>query len=481
MKEIIEAILNHLELKRVSYGDVRHVCEQEEAVAVKNGVPESIVQSQSQGFGVRVLVDGAWGFAGSSLVTAATAAELADRAIAIAKASARVKPEDMVLARNQAVKGSYVSPYVRDPFAVSLDDKLAVLLAADSALRGRGGVNIAQSFYHAFKTDKIFASTAGAWLNQRIVECGGGIAATCISDQGELQVRSYPNSFRGNFATAGYEYFEGLKIAAAAERVASEARALLAAPQCPAGKTTLVLDGSQLALQVHESIGHAIELDRIFGMEASYAGTSFLSPADRGVLRYGSPIVNVVADATVPGGLGSFGYDDEGVPAQRTDIIKDGILRGFLMSRETASILGLASNACMRADGWSRIPLVRMTNINLLPGLHSFDRLISEVDSGIYMSTNRSWSIDDKRLNFQFGTEIAWEIKNGKLGRMFKNPTYTGITPRFWNSCDAICGPAHWHMWGTPNCGKGQPSQTAHVGHGTAPARFRNVETGVMK
>jgi len=242
--------------------------------------------------------------------------------------------------------------------------------------------------------------------------------------------------------------------------------------------TTVILDPTQVALQVHESCGHPIELDRVLGMEASYAGTSFLTPEKRGRFRYGSELVTIVADATVPTGLGTFGYDDEGVPAQRVPIVVNGIFQNYLTSRETAALFGEASNGTMRADGWNHIPLIRMTNINLEPGPWRFEDLITDTDRGIYMQTNRSWSIDDKRLNFQFGTEIAWEIVGGKLGRMLKNATYTGITPEFWASCDAIC--REWTMWGTPNCGKGQPGQIAHVGHGAAAARFRGVRVGVM-
>jgi TldD protein len=266
-----------------------------------------------------------------------------------------------------------------------------------------------------------------------------------------------------------------------AERVAEEAVALLSAPQCPSGRRDIIIEGGQLALQVHESIGHPIELDRVLGTEASYAGTSFLTLDKLNSLKYGSGIVNVVADATVPGGLGTFGYDDEGVPAQRVDIIRDGLFVGYLTSRETAPVIGRRSGGAMRADGWRNIPLIRMTNVNLLPGDRELDDLIADTDGGLYLATNRSWSIDDHRLNFQFGTEIAHEIKGGKLGQMYKNPTYTGITPEFWNSCDAICDHRHWQMWGTPNCGKGEPGQTAHVGHGVAPARFRNVQVGVIK
>jgi TldD protein len=243
---------------------------------------------------------------------------------------------------------------------------------------------------------------------------------------------------------------------------------------------TVILDATQLALQVHESCGHPIELDRVMGTEASYAGTSFLTLDTLGSYRYGSDIVNIVADATIPGGLGTFGYDDEGVPGQRSPIVQDGTFVGYLMSRETATMMGLESNGCMRAAGWNRLPLIRMTNVNLEPGDWSWDDLLADTDEGLYLEMNRSWSIDDRRLNFQFGTEVAREVKGGRLGQLYKNATYTGITPKFWAGCDAICGSAHWRVWGIPNCGKGQPGQIAHVGHGTAPARFRNVQVGLM-
>jgi TldD protein len=230
---------------------------------------------------------------------------------------------------------------------------------------------------------------------------------------------------------------------------------------------------------VHDSIGHPIELDRVFGTEAAYAGTSFLTTEKLGNFKYGSEHVNVVADATEPGGLGTFGFDDEGVPAQRTEIVRNGLFLGYLTSRETAAALGQRSNGAMRASGWNRIPLIRMTNVSLEPGDWTLDDMIADTDDGIYMETNRSWSIDDKRLNFQFGTEIGREIKNGKLGDLVKNATYTGITPQFWGSCDAVGNRDTWVVWGTPNCGKGQPQQTMGTGHGASPARFRNVKVGI--
>jgi TldD protein len=264
------------------------------------------------------------------------------------------------------------------------------------------------------------------------------------------------------------------------QRIAEEAVQLLNAADCPSEQMTIVIDSSQLALQVHESCGHPIELDRVLGMEASFAGTSFLTLDKLGKLQYGSPVVNIDADATAPGGLGTFGFDDEGVPAQNVPIVSGGLFVGYLTSRETAPVIGRRSMGSARASGWNVIPLIRMTNVNLRPGeAGSLDDLIADTDDGLFLSTNRSWSIDDRRLNFQFGTQVGWRIRNGKLAEMVKNPTYTGITPQFWGSCDAVCGPDEWRLWGVPNCGKGEPMQTHRVGHGAAPARFRNVRVGV--
>jgi TldD protein len=262
-------------------------------------------------------------------------------------------------------------------------------------------------------------------------------------------------------------------------RVAAEAVQLLRAPPLPERVTTVILDGQQLALQVHESVGHPLELDRILGMEAAYAGTSFVGPEDLGRLRYGSPLMSVTADATTPGGLGTFAFDDEGVPAQRSPLVTDGVVAGFLTSRETAAEVGAGSGGAMRADGWGSMPLIRMTNVHLEPGQGSLDDLVADTPDGLLLSVNRSWSIDDRRVNFQFGVEAAWEIKGGRLGRLYRNATYDGRTTEFWSSLDAVSGPESWVVWGVPNCGKGQPFQNARVGHGVAPARFHQVHVGV--
>jgi TldD protein len=480
MKELVQHILDVARMKKVDYADIRIVRRLNEEIGVKNGKVEALIHDSDFGFGIRVLFRGAWGFASSSKVTKTEMETVFRKALKIAKASSKAKWKDLFFSSVIPVVDRYQTPISVNPFHVSTEVKLELLFKAEEIIRRNKKVRISESFMGSYKTEKTFASTQDSYIEQEIVECGAGISATAI-EGGEVQVRSYPNSFRGNFATKGFEWVQQLALPDHAQRVAEEAEQLLSAKTCPSKVTTLILDSSQLALQIHESIGHPIELDRVLGTEASYAGTSFLNPGMVGHFKYGSEVVNVVADATFPGGLGTFGYDDEGVKAQRVPILSNGVLVNLLTSRETAHYLGKESNGTMRGDGWNRIPLIRMTNINLEPGDWTLEQMISDTDEGLFLTTNRSWSIDDQRINFQFGTEIGWEIKNGKLGGMVKNPTYTGITPKFWNSCDAIANRDHWQMWGTPNCGKGEPGQVAHVGHGAAPARFRNVHVGVMK
>jgi TldD protein len=480
MKGLVENILNLANLKKVNYADIRIVRRQVEEIAVKNGGVEALSRDEDFGFGIRVLFQGAWGFACSSRVDKREMESTFSRAWEIARVGAETRGKKISFPPASPVVARYQTPIFVDPFNVSLEAKLKLLLEADAAIRRNKKVKISEAFMGVYHTEKTFGSTEGSLIEQEIMECGAGISATTIHG-GEVQVRSYPNSFRGNFATRGYEWIEELKIRDHAERVAEEAVQLISAKPCPSGITTLILDGSQLALQVHESIGHPIELDRILGTEASYAGTSFLKPEMIGLFQYGSDQLNIEADATFPGGLGTFGFDDEGMKAQRVPIISRGKLVNLLTSRETAPLLGKESNGTMRAEGWNRLPLIRMTNINLEPGEWTLEQMIADTKEGLFLSTNRSWSIDDKRINFQFGTEIGWEIKDGELGSMVKNATYTGITPQFWSSCDAVANRGHWQMWGTPNCGKGEPGQVAHVGHGTAPARFRNVRVGVRQ
>ncbi|MFW9910367.1 MAG: TldD/PmbA family protein, partial [Candidatus Thorarchaeota archaeon] len=319
------------------------------------------------------------------------------------------------------------------------------------------------------------------YIEQRIVWCGGGISVVAAGTGVPHQTRSFPGSFRGDFATRGQEYFDSLALIENAERIAKEAITLTEAKACPTERSTLLLDGHQLELQIHESCGHPTELDRALGTEAAYAGTSFMTPDLLGKLQYGSEHVSMTSDCTLEGGLGTYGYDDEGVKARRTELVKEGLFVGYQSSRETAAIIGLeSSSAGMRADSPQKIPLIRMVNINLEPTGWKRDEIIEDTKNGILMSCNKSWSIDDKRLNFQFGTEIAWEIKNGEITQILRNPTYTGITPEFWGSMDAHSSD-DWRLWGTPNCGKGQPAQVMYVGHGCGTARFRNVRVGIIQ
>ena len=479
MKDLIERALDAAERGGASYTEVRVAERETEALTVKNGALEAATSNVSAGFGVRVLVDGAWGFSSSRSMDPEEAEVIAREALEIARASAVAQNSPVELDDTPPVTDTYRTAHEQDPFAVSLDDKLRILMEADASMGRVPGVAIRESNMSAGRERKTFATSAGAWIEQEIVEAGGGIEATAVSDA-EMQQRSYPNSFGGQMVTGGFEAVRALNLAEHAQETAELAVALLDAPQCPSGEMDLILDSTQVALQIHESCGHPTELDRVYGTEASFAGTSFLTTDKLGKLRYGSELVHIDADATAPGGLGTFGYDDEGVPAQNVPLISGGVLVGYLTSRETAPRIGRRSMGSARAWSWSHIPLIRMTNINLRPGdAGSLEDLIADTRDGIFMSVNKSWSIDDRRLNFQFGDQAGWVIKNGRRTQLVKNPTYTGITPQFWGSLDAICDASEWTLWGLPNCGKGEPVQTGHVGHGAAPARFRGVKVGV--
>jgi len=462
----------------VAYADVRVVESRVRTVSVRNGRAALAVSDESLGVGIRVLAGGCWGFAATDDLSAAGIEAAAALAVEIAHASRAAKNADLLLAEEDRYEAVWTSPCQQDPFATSVEENLAHLVAADAEMRRIRGVTLTEASMIFEGRRQVFASTPGSIIEQSCTVTGAGIAASSYREN-EIQKRSYPNSFGGQYQLRGYELIKELGLVEHAASVAEEAVALHSADPCPDGVFDLILDGSQLALQIHESIGHPTELDRVLGSEANYAGLSFLSPADLGRLRYGSEIVNVVCDARLEHGpgLGTFAFDDEGVPAQRTDLIRNGILRGFMTSRETAAAAGLGrSNGTMRAESWARIPLIRMTNVSLLAG----EQTLEEVFAGhaIYMETNRSWSIDDRRVHFQFGCEIAWEIRDGRRVRMLKNPIYSGRTLEFWNSCTAVAGPEHWVLWGVPNCGKGQPEQVIGTGHGASPARFRGVRVG---
>lgn len=478
MKELITREINFLKAQGVDYADIRVVDTVVENISTENQRVKNISNSRSKGFGVRVIIDGSLGFASSQNFDELHNTVI--KAIEISKSSRRLQKEKIRLSEREVNIDHYATPIEKDPFKIALNEKIEHLINAEKRMNKNAKLSRTCGTMNFQKQEKIFADTEGSYITQNLYESGGGIEAYATLD-GDTQKRSYPNSFRGNHGTAGYEFIEDMDLLGNAERIGREAQELVKAEECPSGVFDVVINGDQLQLQVHESIGHPIELDRIFGSEAAFAGMSFVHvDMVKENYRYGSEYVNIEANATTPRALGTFGYDDDGVKAQRTTIIERGIIKNFITSRDTSIKIGQKSNGTNRAEGWKNVPIVRMTNISLLPGEFELEELFAGIEDGLYLCTNKSWSIDDKRVNFQFGTEIAYEIKNGKLtGKIYKNPIYSGITPEFWRSCDGVCSEKYWKVYGTPNCGKGQPMQIAHVGHGTAPARFRKVKVGV--
>jgi TldD protein len=482
MKQVASWALETAKLRGASLAEARIVDERNRALGTKNGKIGAASDSESLGIGIRVIANGAFGFAATDDLSREAVEACAAEAVDIAKASSTVQADKLRMVPEPAAKAEWVSPCQIDPFATSIESNLELLFAVDEELRKVKGVTLAETSMNFRRYDQWFFSTEGAEIHQTVTTSGAGFEALSFEGS-EIQKRSYPNSAGGQFQNKGYELIEELLLLAHAREIGEQAVALHSSDRCPEGVFDLVLDSSQLSLQIHESIGHPIELDRVLGMEANFAGTSFLTLDKLQTLRYGSEIVNVVADATEAHGpgLGTFAYDDEGVAAQCTPIITNGLFTGYLTSRDTAAAIGAGrSGGCLRAEGWNRLPIVRMTNVSILPGDSplTLEQLISSTDHGIFMETNRSWSIDDKRYNFQFGCEIAWEIVGGKRTRMLKNPSYSGITTDFWNAMDAICSRDQWTLWGTPNCGKGQPQQVMGTGHGAAPARFRKITVG---
>jgi TldD protein len=480
MQQLALSALETAKRRGATYSDARVMDIRHRDISTKNGEVGTLAESETLGIGIRVIADGAWGFASTDRLTREGVDACAAEAVSIARASALAKHEDVALAPEGVYVDTWQNPFLKDPFRIPVERQIDVLLAADKEMRRVKDVTLAEGAMSFRRIEQLFVSSAGSSIHQVKMQSGAGIVATSFAGS-EIQKRSYPNSFGGQHMLQGYELIEAMDLVGHAAQTGEEAVALHFAAQCPEGTRTIILGGSQLGLQIHESIGHPIELDRVLGMEANFAGMSFLTVDKLRHLKYGSDIVNVVADARLEHGLGlgTFGYDDEGVPAQCTPIITDGLFAGYLSNRETAAAIGeTRSNGTMRTESWNRLPIIRMTNISLRPGTWKYEDLIADTDDAILMETNRSWSIDDRRYHFQFSTEIGWEIKGGKKGRMIKNPSYSGITTEFWNSCDAICSRDYWNLWGTPNCGKGQPMQTMGTGHGASPTRFRNIKVG---
>ena len=463
----------------VRYAEVRFVEGTTERLRVRDGRPEQATTASSRGVGIRVLGKRAWGFACSAELDEAAMRACVGRAVAIARASAGVAHKDIAFPAQAPSVGRYTTPFAIDPFAVPLEDKLAAIDAPVRLLRANEKrIQSAEAWMDWTRLHKRLLTTEGTDTRQSFTYGACGMHVFAVNDAGDAQRRSYPTWQGGDGFQAGYERIGLLDLAGHAEEVREEAIALLSAPLCPAGTRDLILESSQVGLQIHESCGHPTELDRAMGSEISLAGGSFMQPELLDRLRYGSKMVNLVADATSAGGNGSFGWDDEGVAAGKRHLIRDGMFVDYLSSRETAASIGRSSTGTMRAESWNRTPIIRMVNVSLEPGDATLEGLIADTKDGVYMATDKSWSIDDLRLDFQFSCEIAWEIKHGKRTRILRDPFYTGITPQFWRSCDGIGSKDEWKLWGVTSCGKGDPMQTMHVGHGAAPARFRNVTVG---
>jgi TldD protein len=458
-----------------AYAEVRGVAAIQNEVRVKNGEIKQMMSGEDNGWGLNVRVGAGWGFASSAELTPQSVQQITAQALHLAAASARVQPKGQAGSYGppSTASGEYRSPVQIDPFKVPPREQLEMLFSAEANLRRFERVKVSEAHLQAFKSYKFFANTAGASQRQFITESGGGLSAIAVEGP-----YSYQRTFGrgGNYGQAGYEYILGLQLEDEALRVGREAHELVAAEAVPSGPATVVIGSNLAALMVHESCGHPTELDRVLGSENAFAGGSFLEPQMRGHFRYGSPAVNLTADATIPGALGTFGWDDEGTPARRTPLVEQGIFTGYLSSRDTAAAIGLpASGGAARASSWSRTPLVRMTNVSLEPGQGNLEDLISEVENGLYLETPSSWSLDDKRMNFHFSAEICREIKGGQLGRLYKGASFMERTPIFWGNVLKVAGPEEWKVWGFLSCAKGEPLQSAHVAHGASPVLVNNL------
>ncbi|MEO0150586.1 MAG: TldD/PmbA family protein [candidate division WOR-3 bacterium] len=478
MREITEIAINILkeECKKenVDYGDVRVVSEEQEEIVYKNGKVENILNTLEAGIGIRVMYKGFWGFASTNDFSVDNIYKTIKKAITIAKISFNVGGSGFSLTEEEVYVDEYITKILIDPFTVPMDKKIEIMEKVDKILRSDNRIKLVHQTMSFIKIDKYFASTEGAFIHQIIYQSGGGYTAYAFSDE-DMQFRSYPASHGGNMLTGGFEIILEQNWEDNAHLVKDEVLKLLYAKKIEMGEYDIIIGTHQMALQIHESVGHALELDRVLGFEASYAGTSW---ADKIGIKFGSEYMNIVQDGTIERGLGTFGYDDDGVKAKKEFLIKEGILVNYLSSRDSAGFINKKSTGASRASSYRRMPIVRMTNVNLLPGDKDLEELIWDIKDGFYLETNKSWSIDQRRLNFQFSTEIAYKIRNGKLikDEVYKNPVYYGISPQFWNSLDGVANEKYWKLWGVPNCGKGEPGQTARVGHGSSPCRFRKVK-----
>ena len=472
---LAEAALTRARVLGASYADIRINRYRSESITTREQQVQNVARSQDFGFGIRVLVNGAWGFAASSVVTADEVRRVAQVAVDIARANAAFQRKRVTLAPVDSVTANWKSAFEKDPFDVPLDDKIELLLALNAIAMKTTGVSFVNSSMAWVNEQRFLATSEGSRIEQYLIRGQPQFNVTAVNrESGDFQTR---RSFGGPQAR-GYEYMEKYPWKAEVQQAADEAVAKLKATPVEPGRYDLVIHPTNLWLTIHESCGHSTELDRALWWEADYAGTSFLTPDQAGKLRFGSPLVNIVADRVQTTGLATVAYDDDGVPAQRWYLVKDGIFVDWQTTRDLAPLIGRkTSYGCLNADSWGSVPFARMPNVSLEPGAQdtSLDELVAGVEKGILIYGDGSWSIDQQRYNFQFGGAVIREITNGKLGAMVRDAAYQSRTPDFWASCDGLGGPATYRLWGTSADGKGEPGQTNAVSHGCPPARFRNV------
>jgi len=458
-----------------SYADIRLNRYRFESIATRERQVQAVARNQSFGFGVRVMVKGTWGFAASRQTTEAEVRRITAQAVEIAKANSAYQRKPIRLAPVEKVTANWRSAFEHDPFDVPLGEKVRFLMEVNETALKVPGVSFVNSSVVFVSEQKFFASTAGSRIEQYIVRTFPSFTVTAVDrTRGDFQQRSSLGGPQG----LGYEYLTRHNWAAEAEQAGQEAAEKLKAKPVTPGKYDLVLHPTHLWLTIHESVGHSTELDRALGWEANYAGTSFLTPEKTGKFRFGSRIVNFFADRTQPGGLATVGYDDDGVPAQRWYLVREGVFVDWQTTRELAPLIGRTqSYGCCHADGWGSVPFPRMPNVSLEPAKEavSLDALIADVQEGILVFGDGSFSIDQQRYNFQFGGQVFWEIKNGKRGAMLRDVAYQSRTPDFWGACDGIGGPDTYLLGGSFFDGKGEPSQSNAVSHGCPAARFRQI------
>ncbi|MFQ6676611.1 MAG: TldD/PmbA family protein [Fidelibacterota bacterium] len=487
MKDLLDVALNSAQRRGASYADIRISRHRNQSISTREERIESVSNRESYGVGIRVLRDGTWGFAASHRVTAENIARVTDRALAVARANRAVRTKAVELAPVESYRDEWKSPIRIDPFDVPVQDKIDLLLSVNREALKVEGARFCSSFMLLLKEEKHFASTEGTYLTQDIYRVWPSFTVTAVdSDSGEFETRTADVLPMG----LGYEYVQESDLVSLAPQMAEEAVRKVRARTVEPGKKDLILHPTHLWLTIHESVGHPTELDRALGYEANYAGTSFLTPDKMGKLRFGSSIVNFRADKTIPGGLATVGYDDDGVKTTEWTLVDRGIFVDYQTTREQVlwpeyrqarREAGLPevnrSYGCSYADSWSSVPFQRMPNIHLEPGREplSLDDLIADTKEGIYIVGDASYSIDQQRYNFQFSGQVFYEIRNGKISGMLRDVAYQANTQEFWNSCDAICDERFWQMGGSYYDGKGQPGQINAVSHGCSPARFRAV------